>query len=70
MCVQALRPGSALLGTHKGEPYYFRSAVSELHTAFRWRREGREVLPGVRRGGRALIRQRGGGSVDAVWEGS
>ena len=57
MCVhQALRPGSALLGTHKGEPYYLRSAVSELHTAFRWRREGREVLPGaLRRRGSATL---------------
>ncbi|GAX72825.1 hypothetical protein CEUSTIGMA_g280.t1 [Chlamydomonas eustigma] len=40
---QALRPGSTLLGTHKGEPYYARSAMSDLHTPERWRREGREV---------------------------
>ena len=44
---QALQPGAALLGTHKGESYYARALVSDLHTAERWRRVGREVRPGV-----------------------
>lgn len=35
-----------MLGTHRGEPFYARSAVSVLHTADRWRREGREVSAG------------------------
>jgi len=42
--VQAVRPGSIKLGLHKGEAYYAREDVQELHTRERWEREGRQVL--------------------------
>lgn len=40
---QAVKPGTAPLGLHRGEPYYPRAELHELHTAERWRREGRCV---------------------------
>lgn len=40
---QALVPGAARLGLHKGEPYYSRKDVQELHTRAHWRRQGRDV---------------------------
>jgi xeroderma pigmentosum group C-complementing protein len=40
---QALLPGSAKLGLHKGEPYYSRSDLQDLHTRQHWRRLGRDV---------------------------
>ena len=43
---QGLKPGTAPLGLHRGEPYYDRSALSDLHSASKWKRHGREVLPG------------------------
>ena len=43
---QGLKPGTAPLGLHRGEPYFDRSALSELHSAEKWKRDGREVLPG------------------------
>lgn len=43
---QGLKTGSAPLGLHRGEAYYDRSALSELHSAVKWKRKGREVLPG------------------------
>jgi hypothetical protein len=42
---QSLMPGTAKLGLHRGEAYYDRSRLADLHSAERWRREGREVLP-------------------------
>ena len=42
---QALAPGSQPVGMHKGEPYYLKSNLSEVHTAERWKRVGREVKP-------------------------
>jgi xeroderma pigmentosum group C-complementing protein len=42
---QALRPGSKAMGMHRGEPYYLKEDVGEVHTAERWRRLGREVVP-------------------------
>ncbi len=42
-CSQAVKPGTAPLGLHRGEPYYPRAELHELHTADRWRREGRCV---------------------------
>ncbi|KAL4536811.1 hypothetical protein Ndes2437B_g06215 [Nannochloris sp. 'desiccata'] len=41
---QTLVPGSKVLGTHKGEAYYSREDVGEVHTAEKWKRIGREVL--------------------------
>lgn len=41
--VQAVRPGGVKLGLHKGEAYYAREDVQELHTRERWQREGRQV---------------------------
>ncbi len=41
--LQAVKPGTAPLGLHRGEPYYPRAELHELHTAERWRREGRCV---------------------------
>lgn len=43
---QGLTPGASQLGVHRGEPYYDRAAVVELHAAGRWKRLGFEVLPG------------------------
>lgn len=40
---QAIRPGTLPVGLHKGEPYYPRQDLSELHTTDRWRREGWKV---------------------------
>ncbi|KXZ44021.1 hypothetical protein GPECTOR_75g745 [Gonium pectorale] len=40
---EALRPGTAPLGLHRGEPYFPRAQLSVLHTVERWRREGRQV---------------------------
>lgn len=44
----ALVPGAKPLGAHKGEPFFSKVDVQELHTAERWRREGRDVRPEVR----------------------
>jgi xeroderma pigmentosum group C-complementing protein len=41
---EAMKPGSKMQGMFKGEVYYDRSELSPLHTADRWRREGREVM--------------------------
>jgi Rad4 beta-hairpin domain 1 len=41
---QGLEPGAKRLGLHKGESYYDRKSVSDLHSADRWRREGWQVL--------------------------
>ena len=38
------RPGAETLGLYKGEPYYLRADVSELHTAEKWITHGLEVL--------------------------
>lgn len=44
VCVlQAVRPGAVKLGLHKGEAFFSRTDVQELHTAERWEREGRQV---------------------------
>ena len=40
---QGLQPGARRLGLHRGESYYDRASVSDLHSAERWRREGRQV---------------------------
>ncbi|EFJ49372.1 hypothetical protein VOLCADRAFT_89729 [Volvox carteri f. nagariensis] len=45
---ESLRPGTAPLGLHRGEPYYPRNQLSVLHTVERWRREGRQVAAQVR----------------------
>ena len=42
---QALHPSAKPAGTHKGEQYYLRENVGEIHTAERWKRIGKEVLP-------------------------
>lgn len=41
---QVLRPGSKPLGMHRGEPYYSREDVCDVHTSDRWRRLGRQVV--------------------------
>jgi hypothetical protein len=41
---EAMKPGSKMQGMFKGEVYYDRSELFPLHTADRWRREGREVM--------------------------
>ena len=40
---QILLPGSAAVGVHKGEPYYLRKDLRDIHTADRWKRLGRQV---------------------------
>ncbi|WIA31781.1 hypothetical protein OEZ86_002653 [Tetradesmus obliquus] len=42
---QALVPGAAKLGLHKGEPYYSRADLQDLHTRPHWRRLGRDTEP-------------------------
>lgn len=60
---QALMPGAPVLGLHRGEPYYSRSDLQELHTVERWRREGREV-PSEELGSPAkVVKKRGADSV-------
>lgn len=41
---QDLAPGAKACGLHRGEAYFLREDVCELHTAERWRREGRQVV--------------------------
>lgn len=43
---QGLMPGATRLGLHRGEAYFDRTALVELHAAGRWKRLGHEVLPG------------------------
>jgi hypothetical protein len=45
---QGLEPGTKRLGLHRGESYYDRARLSDLHSADRWRREGREVMAAER----------------------
>ncbi|KAI8108137.1 hypothetical protein M9434_006167 [Picochlorum sp. BPE23] len=42
---QILVPKAEAAGMHKGEPYYFRKDLVDIHTADRWKRLGREVKP-------------------------
>lgn len=43
---RALRPGARAAGVHRGEPFYDRAAIEELHTAEQWRRSyQRDVRP-------------------------
>ena len=42
---QALKPESKIVGSHRGEPYYMRKDIADIHTADRWKRLGREVIP-------------------------
>ena len=56
---QALAPGTKKSGLHRGEAFYHRTALSELHTAERWQREGREVLPEARDAPAKINRRRG-----------
>ncbi|KAL0052801.1 hypothetical protein WJX82_007986 [Trebouxia sp. C0006] len=39
----ALKPGTKKAGMHRGEGFYHRDALAELHTADRWLRDGLEV---------------------------
>lgn len=41
----ALKPGTKKAGMHRGEAFYPREALAELHTADRWLRDGLEVRP-------------------------
>ncbi|KAK9805417.1 hypothetical protein WJX73_002963 [Symbiochloris irregularis] len=43
---QALLPETGALGMHKGEAFYPRSALQDLHTADVWQRQGRQVREG------------------------
>ena len=65
---QGLEPGTARLGLHRGEAYYDRSRLSDLHSADRWRREGRQVLASQRGTPAKIVQQRGSGK--AVGKGS
>lgn len=56
---QVLRPGSKTLGTHRGEAYYHRDSLGEVHTAERWKRLGREVLPEELSRPAKMIKKRG-----------
>lgn len=56
---QALAPGTKKSGLHRGEAFFHRTALSELHTADRWQREGREVLPEARDNPAKINRRRG-----------
>ena len=56
---QALAPGSKKSGLHRGEAFFHRTALSELHTADRWQREGREVLTEARDNPAKINRRRG-----------
>lgn len=40
---QILVPKAEAAGMHKGEPYYFRKDLVDIHTADRWKRLGREI---------------------------
>lgn len=43
---RALQPGTRAAGVHRGEPFYNRDAIVELHTAEQWRRNHqRDVRP-------------------------
>ncbi len=42
---QVLVPGCTAHGAHKGEPFYLRKNLRDIHTADRWKRLGREVKP-------------------------
>lgn len=42
---QALNPGAQVVGLHRGESYYWRRDIGDVHTTERWKRLGREVLP-------------------------
>ncbi|CAL8469198.1 g8739 [Coccomyxa elongata] len=41
---QALKPGTTKLGLHRGEAFYPRDALQDLHTAEIWQRKGRQVI--------------------------
>ncbi|KAK9908106.1 hypothetical protein WJX75_002826 [Coccomyxa subellipsoidea] len=41
---QALKPDTAKLGLHRGEPFYPREALQDLHTVDIWQRRGRHVV--------------------------
>ncbi|KAK9858829.1 hypothetical protein WJX84_000716 [Apatococcus fuscideae] len=56
---QALAPGTKKSGLHRGEAFFHRTALSELHTADRWQREGREVLAHMRDQPAKINRRRG-----------
>ena len=40
---QVLVPGCKVYGAHKGEPFYLKSNLRDIHTADRWKRLGRQV---------------------------
>lgn len=56
---QALAPGTKKSGLHRGEAFYHRTALSELHTADRWLREGQEVMPEAKPEPAKINRRRG-----------
>jgi xeroderma pigmentosum group C-complementing protein len=58
---QGLAPGAKPLGFHRGERYYDRSCLHELHSSERWRREGREVLAEELPTPHKVVKQRGTG---------
>ncbi|KAL6778143.1 hypothetical protein ACKKBG_A17090 [Auxenochlorella protothecoides x Auxenochlorella symbiontica] len=59
---QALRPGVKAHGMHRGEAYYVRRDLADVHTQDRWRRLGRDVLEEeLARPAKALARRRAPG---------
>ena len=56
---QSLKPDSSTCGLHRGEAYYLREDIVELHTNDRWRRLGREVMPGELAFPAKMVKKRG-----------
>lgn len=41
--LQALAMGAVMVGLHKGEPYYLKDQLVEVHAAGGWKKRGREI---------------------------
>ena len=65
---EVLRPGSEAVGTLKEEPYYNRSDVCVVHTAEKWKRQGRIVREDELAKPVKLIKKRGVQQVEADLE--
>ena len=67
---QALRPGAKPMGMHRGEAYYLREDVGEVHTADTWKRKGREVVGAEVVCPAKRLKKRGSGGVNGSGSGS
>ena len=43
VCLQVLESSAQKVGLHRGEPYYLREQLTEVHSANMWLRQGRTV---------------------------